>query len=367
MGEINMKIFKSIIPLLFFIISAKTYAADITDFKFTTPLTNGKVALEEQKVKSFSFQVFVTVAYDNTGKIIPFKIDLALKIGAGPAGPVYVTPVFTITQKDIKPGNVSQWISINTSITGDMKYQNQKLALFFNAYPYPGAPEVYLDKLFDVTVTPKPQTPPTQPPPPVVYPYTTVIGVGSLCIGASGDFSAEEKNGTADKYVWTVPNGFSINGGGTTFTDNKAKSTVTITNVNVFSTVANITVQAHAGAGPLSPAVSVPLNAGYLQAPPRMYISDGQTSTGTTSINVQRLSEYVLTVDVVDGATSYYWNIGNNATLLSGQGTNEVHVQISSFVGRNISFAVQPVNDCGRGGGLAVGGTITGSGDVPID
>jgi hypothetical protein len=86
------------------------------------------------------------------------------------------------------------------------------------------------------------------------------------------------------------------------------------------------------------------------------------TSDGTSTVDVQRLSQYTLSIDPVPGATSYFWSIGANATLDGGQGNNFVNVTITGSPGSSTSFAVQPVNDCGKGGGLVVQANIIGDG-----
>jgi len=107
---------------------------------------------------------------------------------------------------------------------------------------------------------------------------------------------------------------------------------------------------------------SIPVTVSQLPAPTLMNVGFA-TSDGTTTVDVQRLTQYALSIAPISGATSYFWSIGNNATLDGGQGNTEVNVTITGTPGTTTSFSVQPVNECGRGGGLVVQANIVGTGN----
>jgi hypothetical protein len=107
-----------------------------------------------------------------------------------------------------------------------------------------------------------------------------------------------------------------------------------------------------------------PLQVGVLDAPTTMYVN-GNAISSSSSVDVQRTTFVSLSIDPVPGASSYFWSIGTNAILNAGQGTNQVDVLIIGSPGNTTSFSVQPVNECGRGGGLIIQGNIVG--DVGCD
>jgi hypothetical protein len=104
-----------------------------------------------------------------------------------------------------------------------------------------------------------------------------------------------------------------------------------------------------------------PLQVGVLDAPTTMYLN-GNAVPNYSSVDVQRTTFVSLSIDPVPGASSYFWSIGTNAILSAGQGTNQVDVLIIGSPGNSTSFSVQPVNECGRGGGVIVQANITGTG-----
>jgi hypothetical protein len=106
---------------------------------------------------------------------------------------------------------------------------------------------------------------------------------------------------------------------------------------------------------------SIPVTVSQLAAPTLMNVGFA-TSDGTMTVDVERFGQYALSITPISGATSYFWSIGNNATLDGGQGNSEVNVTITGTPGTTTSFSVQPVNECGRGGGLVVQANVVGSG-----
>ncbi|NCD68229.1 hypothetical protein [Mucilaginibacter agri] len=94
-----------------------------------------------------------------------------------------------------------------------------------------------------------------------------------------------------------------------------------------------------------------------LPSPGTIYIDGNAASNG---FEMQRLTEYTVSVNEVPGATSYVWSVGNNAIIDYGQGTNVIHVITGSYVGQSLSFSVQAVDGTGPGAGSEISGTLVG-------
>jgi hypothetical protein len=194
----------------------------------------------------------------------------------------------------------------------------------------------------------------TAPPP-------TFSSGGSLCDGGTTSFAINPPCGSTS-YTWTIQGDAGI-----TFTNNNLQSlTTSTTTVGLTAssstpsgTFSVLAVANYPGGFSSSPENSGPIAVGTLDGAVQMNIA-GTAYSATTTASVQRTSVYTLSIDPIAGATSYFWSIGDNAILNGGQGTNQVDVIITGSPGSSTSFAVQPVNDCGRGGGLVIQADITG-------
>lgn len=114
--------------------------------------------------------------------------------------------------------------------------------------------------------------------------------------------------------------------------------------------------------------VSKQLYGGVLKAATQIFIN-GISYNKNSNLCLPRISQYVVSVAPVDGATSYYWSIGapGAVTLDYGQGTNTIGITVFGSPGSSLSFAVQAENSCGRGAGFDIMGKVCGLGNEPIE
>lgn len=123
-----------------------------------------------------------------------------------------------------------------------------------------------------------------------------------------------------------------------------------------------VTVKAQSTCGE-TPTASAPLNIGILPPVPLMYVN-GTTHTQSQSVELQRFSEYILSVDPMPHATSYKWVLSSNLILLSGQGTDQVYVIVNGSAGQSVSISVEAQNSCAPGAGFVLNGQIVGDGEI---
>ncbi|PRY14771.1 putative repeat protein (TIGR01451 family)/gliding motility-associated-like protein [Pontibacter ummariensis] len=151
-----------------------------------------------------------------------------------------------------------------------------------------------------------------------------VNGSTTVCAGTTVEYSVEPVDG-ADSYTWTLPAGWVITAG-------EGTATVSVT---AGSTAGNISVTANNSCGSSSPAtLAVQIN-DKLAAP---------AISGETGDCVGSALTY--TIDEVAGATGYDWSVPATWTIVSGQNTTSITVEVGAE-GGNISVAV--VNECGTG------------------
>ena len=161
-------------------------------------------------------------------------------------------------------------------------------------------------------------------PPP--SPPAAIFGESELCINSTeAGYSIDAVPG-AINYVWTVPSGASITAG---------QGTTSIM-VDFGTQAGNIGVAAEDTCGLGAPAL-LPIT--LLTAPPAPGIitGPGAVCEGEAAVT------YAITV--VPGATSYTWSVPAGVTILSGQGTPVLTVQIGMSTGGTISVIAE--NDCG--------------------
>ena len=186
---------------------------------------------------------------------------------------------------------------------------------------------------------------------PVLTAGYSISGISPLCLGANSTYTVNGVQPGATVSWSVTPAGFVAIG-----QPNSAQTTIT----GISSSDVTLTALISDACGG-SFSLNYPIHVGTLSAPTLMNI-DGTSFSANTTVDVQRTSVVNLSINPVPGATSYVWSIGNNALLAGGQGTNQVNVIITGSPGTSTSFSVQPVNDCGSGGGLVVLANITGDG-----
>lgn len=184
---------------------------------------------------------------------------------------------------------------------------------------------------------------------------TGITGSDHICAGTPQQYSVPYYTNVT--YHWTAPTGTEILSGQDT---HSIQLSYTNSGISSGSLVCHAAVT---NCGDVT--LTKPIDMGFLYGLPQIYIN-GTPYTGASNFTLQRFSQFNLTVDPVAGATGYYWSIGNNATLDSGQGTNSVWITTTGSNGSSLSFSVQPVNICGNGGGTAINGTIGGNDDGGI-
>jgi hypothetical protein len=184
----------------------------------------------------------------------------------------------------------------------------------------------------------------------------------TVCSGTQVSFNANHVNGgTSPQYQWKL-NGNNAGTNSATFVHTPAHGDLVAcyltSSVNCPSepvvTSNNITMSVNTGTV-LSPAV-------FNTYP---------------SVVCRNQSGIVFSVDPLAGSTSYAWNVGNGATIISGQGTNTVSVSFGSAAVSG-SISVYGVNDCGNGPVTTLSytvattipvtpGTISGTTNVPVN
>ncbi len=132
----------------------------------------------------------------------------------------------------------------------------------------------------------------------------------------------------ATGYTWSVPNG--------TITDGQGTTSIT---VSWGTTNGDVCVTADNDCGSSAPAClpvvlnQVPANPGPISG---------------TDVLCQNTNGVTYSIGVPNGATGYTWTVPANVTIVSGDGTNEITVDLGIFSIGDI--CVTPFNDCGNAG-----------------
>jgi len=171
----------------------------------------------------------------------------------------------------------------------------------------------------------------------------TLAGSNSVCSGSTASYSIETVAG-ATEYIWEVPSGATIvSGQGTT--------NVTITFGN---SSGNISVKAK--------------NDCFESTNTTKYITVKTAPAIPTAINgpaeVCSGSSQVYSISAVSGASSYTWAVPTGSTIVSGQGTTSITVNIGSSSG---DISVKAVNECFESSTKSVAITVITAPEIPHD
>ena len=165
-----------------------------------------------------------------------------------------------------------------------------------------------------------------------------ITGNTSVCQTSSQTYSISAVAG-ANTYTWTVPTGSTITAG---------QGTISIT-VTIGGTAGNISV---------TPSNSCSSGTDATKA---ITISPAPNAagaiTGSTSVcnNATNLN---YSISAVTNATGYTWTVPTGATIISGQGTTAIVVNVGSTSG---NVAVTPTNTCGNGTAASAAVTVNGA------
>lgn len=161
--------------------------------------------------------------------------------------------------------------------------------------------------------------------------------VNGLCSQTAITYSIAAVNG-ASSYTWTVPANATISSG-------QGSTSVTINFTNNF-TNGSICVQANSTCG--NSANSCLAITGLPASPLNI--------TGATGV-CSRQKNVAYSVPAVVGATIYTWGVPSLATIVSGQGTNNI---IVSFANKSGNISVTAANSCGAAATKTLAVTILG-------
>ena len=166
-----------------------------------------------------------------------------------------------------------------------------------------------------ITITPSPNA------------IATITGSGYGVCGATKTYSVPAQSGI--NFTWSVTAGAVISGG-------QGTNSVSVTFNSTFGN-GNISVTASSSCG--TPVTATKVINGKPLTPSAI--------TGPTSVcfNAQNVS-YSCTS--VSGATSYQWTIPAGATIVSGQGTQNLVLNYNAVAGTSSPLKVRSVNSCGQ-------------------
>lgn len=163
----------------------------------------------------------------------------------------------------------------------------------------------------------------------------SITGNTSVCSGQTATYSISPVSG-ATSYTWSVPSGSTIvSGQGSTSIQ-----------VQFGSTSGNISVYASNSCGNSS--------SSQLAVTVSTIPSTPGAISGTTA--VCQGQTYTYSISPVSGATSYTWSVPSGSSIVSGQGSTSIQVQIGSISG-NIS--VYASNSCGNSSSSQLSITVT--------
>ena len=183
-----------------------------------------------------------------------------------------------------------------------------------------------------ITITTK--VPPVAP--------TAITGDQEVCVGSEVSYTIPEVSG-ATTYNWTVPAGWVIvSGGGTTtikVTAGTAGGTIGVAAKNECGVSASTSLAVNVKDKPVAPAA----------------ISGGGSACAGQS-------GFTYTIDPVNGATKYNWNVPEGWTIVSGQGTTSITVTAGT-AGGNITVTAE--NECGTSSPATMPLTVSKTPDAP--
>jgi hypothetical protein len=160
-----------------------------------------------------------------------------------------------------------------------------------------------------------------------------------MCNSNSSLFSVSDTNGSTS-YTWTVPSGWSINGGGNVLTT--SSTSANITSASTGNGTYTISVSGNAS-GAKSTTVWV--------GPPSASINTLIYPTGMDGIDPVTLhvsTTYSFFTEFVSGATSYNWTLPSGFTYGPGSHTTSpVKIVTPSSAGSGYALYCQVVNSCG--------------------
>ncbi len=167
----------------------------------------------------------------------------------------------------------------------------------------------------------------------------SITGSARVCSTATGLVYSIPAITNATEYTWTLPSGWNITAGGTTnsitvsaasTTSNGSTISVVAKNSCGTSSAANFTVKAFN---------SVPAKPGDI------------STTLTTAVICPPVNniKFSVPLDQTGSTTSYNWILPTGFQIVSGAGTNEITVNITTTAayGNNIKVEVEAVNSCG--------------------
>ena len=153
-----------------------------------------------------------------------------------------------------------------------------------------------------------------------------VTGPDQVCTGASASFTTA---GSAETYNWTVPAGVTISSG-------QGTNTIQVT----WGTAAgDISVFASNDCG-ATPVITKSVGIKTIPEP-------AAAISGNDSVCLGH-GNYIYSVPVITGASSYVWTLPAGVTVFAGQGTNQVTL-LYSATAQSGTVSVKGNNDCGDG------------------
>ena len=155
-------------------------------------------------------------------------------------------------------------------------------------------------------------------------------GPSNVCEGSTNMFSIPEITNAVD-YFWSLPTGINIISG-----DNTNNITVEV----ISGMSGDITVYAANACGNGSGSANYPVTVNPI--PDNAGIVSGPTNVCEGS------NTAVFSVSVINGASDYFWNLPSGFSILFGNNTNEINVEVMAGMSGNIS--VYGSNICGNGG-----------------
>ncbi|TPE45464.1 ice-binding family protein [Pontibacter mangrovi] len=171
-----------------------------------------------------------------------------------------------------------------------------------------------------------------------------ILGDLDVCAGNQATFYVEEVNG-ASSYIWNLPQGWSFISG---------EGTARIV-VQVGTTAGAISVTSKNGCGDGGQVSrEVQLNTGPPVTPGPI---EGEPLVCTSSV-------FTYSIEPVDNASSYFWQVPTGWEILNGQGTTSIEVQVGTSTGNVGQVSVVARNSCDSSGETVL--PVTASDDTPV-
>jgi len=161
-----------------------------------------------------------------------------------------------------------------------------------------------------------------------------INGKNVVCQNETGVEYSVDAVDYADIYHWTVPAGFTIVAG-----DNTRTITVNIDNTAADGVISVYASNSNCENGTASPDLLVGVN----KAPEAAGLITGDFDLCKGESNI------AYSIDAVNYANTYEWDIPNGATIVSGENSRQIVVNYSQNVAPNDFIKVKAVNTCGYG------------------